>query len=106
MGDLTDEQQWLAFRFAAVALPLDATGCDPWEWHSPEDWRRYFLTREWDVDGLCVSVGGEQNHLGKTSRWLHVGGDDHSDSSDRHELVDALKEAGRLLEELVYRDGE
>jgi hypothetical protein len=106
MGDLTDEQQWLAFRFAGIPLPLDATGCDPWEWHGSQDWRRYFMTREWDVDGLWVSVGGEQNHLGQISRWLHVGGDDQSDSADRQELVAALTEAGHLLDGLVYRDGD
>jgi hypothetical protein len=106
MGDLTDEQQWLAFRFAALPLPLDATGCDPWKQRGAEDWRRYFLTREWDVDGLLVSVGGEQNHLGEVSRWLHIGGDDHSDSSDRRQLIGALMDAGKLLDGLRYRDGD
>jgi hypothetical protein len=105
LADLTDEQQSLAFRFAALALPLDATDCDPWEWHGAGDWRRYFLTKEWDVSGLWVSVGGEQNHFGKVKRWLHVGGEDQCDDSDRHQLIDALTEAGKLLDGLRNQDG-
>jgi hypothetical protein len=105
MRDLTDEQQALAYRFADLALPLDATECDPWEWHGTQDWRRYFLTRDWDVGGIFVTVGGEQNHLGDVVRWLHVGGNDQCDGSDRRTLIDALTAAGTLLDGLQLSPG-
>jgi hypothetical protein len=100
MRELTEDQQQLAYRFAALALRADATGCDPWEWHGDLDWRRYFVTREWDVGGVWVSVGGEQSHRGHLTRWLHVGGEDQCDGADRHQLIQALTDAGELLEGL------
>lgn len=100
MRDLTDDEQRLAFRFAHVPLPADATACDPWEWHGELDWRRYFLTREWEIAGLWISVAGEQNHHGEISRWMHVGGDDQCSTSDRRDLIAALIEAGQLLDGL------
>jgi hypothetical protein len=98
--DLTHDQQVLAYRFAALALPPDATECDPWEWHGAQDWRRYFLTKDWDIGGIFVTVGGEQNHHGGVIRWLHVGGSDQCDGADRRDLIDALTDAGKLLDGL------
>ena len=60
MRDLTDDEQQLAYRFAAVALPPDAIACDPWEWHGGTSYRRYFLTREWNVAGIWVSAPGNK----------------------------------------------
>jgi hypothetical protein len=100
LRELSDEEQTLAYRFAHVALPEDAIGCDPWEWHGGQDWRRYFLTREWDVNGIWVSVAGEQNHHGDVKRWMHVGGEDQCTTSDRQRLIAVLIEAGRLLDAL------
>ena len=105
MHQLTDEQQTLAYRFAELALPIDATECDPWEWHGAQDWRRYFLTRDWDVGGIFVTVGGEQNHHGDVVRWLHVGGSDQCEGSDRRALIDALVNAGDLLDRLKLGSG-
>jgi hypothetical protein len=98
---LTDEEQALAYRFAHVPLPMDAICCDPWTWHGPHDWRRFFLTREWEVNGIWVSVAGEQNHRGGITRWMHVGGDDQCSTSDRTDLIVALVEAGRLFDDLT-----
>ena len=100
MRDLTDDEQQLAYRFAAVALPPDAIACDPWEWHGGTSYRRYFLTREWNVAGIWVSVAGEQDHEGGITRWMHVGGEDQCSTSDRRELIVALQEAGELLDAL------
>jgi hypothetical protein len=100
MRDLTDDEQRLSYRFAHVPLPADATTCDPWERHGENDWRRYFLTREWDIAGIWVSVAGEQNHLGDVTRWMQVGGDDQCSTSDRRGLITALEDAGRLLDSL------
>ena len=97
---LSEDEQALAYRFAHVALPEDATACDPWEWHGGEDWRRYFLTRDWDVNGIWVSVAGEQDHLGTVTRWMHVGGEDQCTASDRKHLIAVLLEAGQLLDRL------
>jgi hypothetical protein len=68
----TDEQQALAYRFADVALPAEATDCYPWGCYGEDDWRRGFLVREWDVAAIWVSVAGEQDHHGTVSRWLHA----------------------------------
>lgn len=100
MRKLTDDEQQAAYRYAHLELPVDAIDCDPWYWHGGDDWRRYFVTREWDVSGLWVSVAGEQDHDGKITRWLHVGGDDQCSTSDRGELIAALVDAGRLLDSL------
>ena len=99
--ELSADEQMLAYRFAHLALPLDAVSCDPWQWHGDQDWRRYFLTREWDIDGIWVSVAGEQNHRGGITRWMHVGGEDQCDTSDRTQLIVALCEAGRLFDALT-----
>ena len=97
MCDLSDHEQVLANRFAHLPLPDDATDCEPWCWHG-EDWRRHFLTREWEVAGLWVSVAGEQNHHGDVRRWMHVGGEDHCTTSDREQLIAALVQAGQLFD--------
>jgi hypothetical protein len=103
MGTLTDVEQTLAYRFAHVALPPDATDCESWRWRGGE-WRRFFLVREWDIGGIWVSVAGEQNHRGHVRRWMHVGGEDECTSSDRRRLIGALEEAGRLLDALTATD--
>jgi hypothetical protein len=97
---LTGEQQEFALRFADVALPPDATDCEPWQWHAGA-WRRFFLTREWNIAGIWVSVAGEQTHDGDVRRWMHVGGEDECRTSDRHALIAALEEAGKLLDSLL-----
>jgi hypothetical protein len=97
---LSADEQALAYRFSHVPLPDDAISCDPWDWHGGLDWRRYFLTREWDVNGVWVSVAGEQDHHGTVTRWMHVGGEDQCTSSDRRRLIVALVEAGQLLDSL------
>jgi hypothetical protein len=101
MRALTDDEQDLAYRFAHVALPEDAVACDPWASHGEQDWRRYFLTREWDVNGIWVSVAGEQNQDGEITRWMHVGGEDQCDTSERAELIAALIEAGQIFDALT-----
>lgn len=101
VSDCQTEEQMLAYRFAHVALPDDATDCGPWQWHGGNDWRRYFLTREWNVAGIWVSVAGEQRHHGDVERWMHVGGEDQCTGSDRRRLIEALRDAGRLLDSLV-----
>ena len=101
MIDGNTDEQTLAFHFAHVALPNDAIDCGPWHWHGGGDWRRHFLSREWNVAGLWVSVAGEQDHQGKVTRWMHVGGEDHCTSSDRRELIAALNDAGQLLDSLT-----
>jgi hypothetical protein len=90
----------LDFRFAHVALPSDAVECQPWHRHGENDWRRFFLTREWNISEVWVSVAGEQDHHGEVKRWLHVGGEDHCSTSDRRELIAALTDAGHLLDSL------
>jgi hypothetical protein len=97
---LSSDEQTLAYRFAHVALPDDAVQCGPWQWHGGDDWRRYFLTREWNVAGIWVSVEGEQGHHGDVRRWMHVGGEDGFSTADRHDLMTALQEAGRLFDSL------
>lgn len=101
MRDLTDDERRLAFRFAEVALPPDAIACDPWDWHGGDSYRRYFLTREWNVAGIWVSVAGEQDHEGEITRWMHVGGEDQCSTSDRRQLIVALQEAGELFDSLT-----
>ena len=101
VSDRNTDEQVLALRFAHVALPDDATDCGPWQWHGGDDWRRHFLTREWNVEGIWVSVAGEQRHDGDVERWLHVGGEDQCTSSDRRLLIAALTDAGQLLDSLV-----
>ncbi len=98
----TEDQQQLAYRFAHLLLPLDAVACEPWEsvGDDDDDWRRFFITREWDVTGICVSVGGEQNHRGDVTRWMHVGGEDQCSTSQRSALISALLAAGSLLDAL------
>jgi hypothetical protein len=92
-------EQALAYRFAHLPLPVDAIDCEPWQWHGDE-WRRHFLSREWNIAGVWISVAGEQNHRGRVSRWLHVGGEDRCTSSDRQRLIAALVDAGQLLDAL------
>jgi hypothetical protein len=94
-------EQGLAYRFAALALPDDATDCYPWQWHREDDWRRGFLVREWDVGAIWVSVAGEQDHRGYVSRWLHVSGDDECTPPERRQLMAALSAAGELLDSLA-----
>jgi hypothetical protein len=100
MREPSDDEQALAFRFAHVSLPEEAIDCEPWHSHGDEDWRRVFLIREWEIEGIWVSVAGEQSHDGQVRRWLHVGGEDRCTSSDRQRLIAALVEAGRLLDSL------
>jgi hypothetical protein len=69
--------------------------------HGDDDWRRPFLTREWEVAGLWVSVAGEQDHHGDVTRWVHVGGEDQCTGSDRGHLIAALTDAGTLFDSLV-----
>ncbi len=104
MNDQNTDEQTLAFRFAHVALPDDATDCGPWQWHGGDDWRRHFLTREWNVEGIWVSVAGEQRHTGDFNRWLHVGGEDQCTGSDRRHLISALTDAGQLLDSLLSEE--
>jgi len=104
--ELTSDEQVLAYRFAHLALPADASGCDPWVCHGHGDWRRYFVTQEWDVGATFVSVGGEQNHHGEIRRWLHVVGEDHLDKADRLRLTEAMENGRRLLDGLNAQDGE
>jgi hypothetical protein len=95
----TDEQS-LAYRFASLALPDDATDCGAWQWHGGDDWRRPFTVREWEVVGVWVSVAGEQNHHGSVTRWVHVSGEDQCNPTDRSRLISALIDAGSLLDSL------
>ena len=99
LGFDTNEQA-LAHRFAALLIPHDATECGAWGWRGQDDWRRGFLTREWDVGGIWVSVAGEQDHHGTIRRWVHVGGEDRCTGSDRGRLIAALFDAGRLFDSL------
>lgn len=101
MRALTDLEQQLAYRFAHLPLPEDAVKCDPWFWQGQDDYRRYFLTREWDVEGIWIEVAGEQNHLGEVTRWLHIGGEDQCGTSDRMRLIAVLVEAGELYDSLT-----
>ncbi|TPG35847.1 hypothetical protein [Mycolicibacterium hodleri] len=97
---LTADEQQLAYRFAHLPLPNDAVSCDPWSSHGEGDWRRYFLTRVWDIAGIWVEVAGEQNHHGEITRWLHIGGEGQCDTSDRERLIAAITEAGELYDQL------
>lgn len=97
MFDRKADEQALALRFAHVALPADAISCTPWTWHGGDDWRRRFLTREWDVSGMWMRVAGEQYHHGEVNRWLRVGGVDHCTAADRRNFAAALVDAGELL---------
>lgn len=101
MRALTDFEQQLAYRFAHLLLPEDAVRCDPWFWHGDDDYRRYFLTRDWDVEGIWIEVAGEQNHRGEVTRWMHIGGEDQCDTSDRMRLIAVLVEAGELYDSLT-----
>jgi hypothetical protein len=92
--------QATALRFAHVALPADAIDCDQWVWHA-DAWRRFFLTREWNIGDIWVSVAGEQTDDGELRRWMVVGGEDKFSSSDRRALIAAIEEAGRLLDSLA-----
>jgi hypothetical protein len=96
----TLEEQALALRFAHVPLPPDATDCEAWQWHA-DAWRRFFLVKEWNIGGIWVSVAGEQTEYGDVRRWMHVGGEDACRGSDRHTLIEALEEAGQLLDSLT-----
>ena len=58
------------------------------------------LTRAWEVAGIWVEVAGEQDHHGRITRWMHVGGEDQCDTSDRGLLITALTEAGALYDAL------
>jgi hypothetical protein len=100
MQSLISNEEAAALRFAHVALPDDAIDCEPWVWHGGA-WRRFFLTREWNIGGIWVSVAGEQTHHGDVRRWMNVGGEDACTSSDRRTLIAALKEAGQLLDSLT-----
>jgi hypothetical protein len=91
----------LPYHFADVAIPAHATDCGAWSRHGDDDWRRPFLIKEWEIAGLWVSVAGEQDHHGKVTRWLHVGGHDQCTTSDRQDLIAALTAAGELLDSLV-----
>ena len=97
---MNDEQQNLAFRFAHVVLPAYATDCEPWEWHQDEC-RRFFAIQEWNVGSICVCVAGQQTHHGHVTRWLHVSGEDTFTKSTRRQLMEALKDAGHLLDSLA-----
>lgn len=103
--DVNYYESELAARFAGVSLPNDAIENDAWRRHGAEDWRRHFLSKEWNVAGIWVSVAGEQNHHGGIRRWMHVGGEDQCTTSDRRQLVIAIEEAGRLLDALVGGSG-
>jgi hypothetical protein len=100
MRMLNDDEQRLAYRFAHLPLPDDAVACDPWSIHGEDDWRRYFLSRAWDVAGIWVEVAGEQDHYGNVTRWMHVGGEDQCSTSDRVLLLAAIAEAGELYDAL------
>lgn len=91
------DEQTLTRRFACVDLPADAIESGPWQPHGDDDWRRHFLTREWNLHGLSVRVAGQQDSHGDVTRWMHVGGEDHCTSSDRLGLITALVDAGELL---------
>jgi hypothetical protein len=56
--------------------------------------------KRWKVASVCVSVSGEQTHHGELKHWLHVGGDDQFTPSDRRPLMQALTDAGELLDSL------
>jgi hypothetical protein len=94
------DEQALALCFAHLPLPEDAIDCEPWHWHR-DDWRRLFLTQEWYVAGLWISVAGEQNRYGDITRWMHVGGEDQCTTSDRKRLIAALQQAGQVLDSLM-----
>jgi hypothetical protein len=97
----TVDEGAVALRFCHVGLPDDAIECHPWRRHGVTEWRRRFLTREWEVAGIWISVVGEQNHRGEVTRWMHVGGEDRCTSSDGRQLIAALEAAGQLLDSLV-----
>jgi hypothetical protein len=60
-----------------------------------------FLTvKRWQVASVCVSVSGEQTHRGEVTHWLHVGGEDQFNNSDRRPLMNSLTDAGKLLDSL------
>ena len=99
MQALDSNEQATALRFAHVALPPDATECEPWVLHAGE-WRRFFLVREWNIGGIWVSVAGDQSEHGDVRRWMHVGGEDECKGSDRRALIAALHAAGQLLDSL------
>ena len=101
MRILTASEQRLAFRFARVPLPEDAIACDPWSEHGEDDWRRYFLIREWQAADIWVEVAGEQDHHGQVTRWVHVDGEGQCDATQRVQLIEAITEAGQLYELLA-----
>jgi hypothetical protein len=83
------------------APPRYAMACEPWETHAGTV-RRLFTVREWRVGHVRVSVGGEQTSDGAVSHWLFVTGDDEfTSSSDRERLIEALHDAGKLLDALL-----
>ena len=94
-----ENRRFLALQFAHVALPDDATECDAWEWHKGA-WRRFFVSREWQVGSVRVTVGGEQTHEGDVERWLRLCGDDELPASAQQELMQALADARALLASL------
>jgi hypothetical protein len=100
MRELTADEQALAYRFAHVQLPLDAVACDPWTEHGDGGWRRYFLTRDWQIGDVWVEVAGEQNHHGAISRWMHLVTEGDCSTSDWPLLIAALVEAQQLFEAL------
>ena len=83
MLDSNSDEQALAYYFADVVCPGEAIECGAWGLRGERDWRRGFLIKEWDVAGIWVSVAGEQDHHGKVTRWVHVGGEDRCTGSDR-----------------------
>jgi hypothetical protein len=100
MRDLTADEQALAYRFAHVQLPLDAVICDPWIEHGDDDWRRYFLTRDWQVGDVWVEVSGEQDHHGGIVRRMHLVTEGDCSTADWPHLITALTEAQELFETL------
>lgn len=101
MRDLCDHEQAVAFRLSHLPLPPDAIECETWQRHGDDEWRRGFLIREWEVAGLWVSVVGEQRRNGDIRRWMHIGGEDECNTSDRQQLIAAIREAGQLLDSLT-----
>jgi hypothetical protein len=104
MQALDSNEQATALRFAHVALPPDATECEPWVLNAG-GWRRFFLVREWNIGGIWVSVAGEQTERGDVRRWMNVGGEDECKGSDRRTLIAALQDAGQLLDSLTAPTG-
>jgi hypothetical protein len=103
MRDFDTNEELMDVYFADVPRPAEAIECGPWRKRGEQDFRRGFLVKEWDVAGIWVSVAGEQDHRGKVTRWVHVGGDDRCAASDRRQLIAALTNAGHLLDSLSLR---